>query len=245
MTLSIRTVLCAAIALAGGTAAASGLQVAPVSLTIPPAHNAEGLWLSNTSDNVVHAQVRVYHWTQEGGTDKLTATHGLVISPPMLQLDPSGQQLIRAIRLGAPPSGANAAEDSYRVIIDELPVDAQGKKGLQFVLRYSVPIFVEPIGALARAPQLAWTLRREGENTILEVSNSGGTHAQVADLSFTTATGHRIQVANGLLGYVLAGAQVHWVVKIPVEELTTGGTWEAMINGTTAIQKIPLPTESH
>lgn len=235
-----RVLLLAGLWLACGAALASGLQVAPVSLTIQPTQNAEGLWLSNTGDNVVHAQVRVYHWTQEGGADQLTASRGLVISPPMLQLAATQRQLVRAIRLGAPPSGAGAVEDAYRVIIDELPVDSEGKKGLQFVLRYSVPVFVEPAGAPASAPQLHWSLQREGDKTMLDVSNSGGTHAQVADVTFIDASGHRIDVAKGLLGYVLPGAQMRWAVKAPAAALAGGGTWEAMINGTTAPQNIPL-----
>ncbi len=235
-----RVLLLAGLWLACSAAFASGLQVAPVSLTIQPTQNAEGLWLSNTGDDVVHAQVRVYHWTQEGGADKLTASRGLVISPPMLQLAASDRQLIRAIRLGAPPSGVGAVEDAYRVIIDELPVDSQGKKGLQFVLRYSVPVFVEPAGAPASAPKLQWSLRREGDKTMLDISNSGGTHAQVADLRFTDASGQRTDVAKGLLGYVLPGARMHWAVKVPAAALAAGGTWEAMINGTTAPQNISL-----
>src|SRR6185312_7277187 len=211
----LRHCLFAALWLVSEIAGASGLQVSPVSLTIQPTQNAEGLWLSNTGDDVVHAQVRVYHWTEEGGTDKLAASRGLVISPPMLQLATDQRQLVRAIRLGAPPSGAGAVEDAYRVIIDELPVDSEGKKGLNFVLRYSVPIFVEPAGAPASAPQLQWSLHREGDKTVLDVSNSGGTHAQVADLSFIDADGHHTDVTKGLLGYVLPGAQMRWAVKAP------------------------------
>lgn len=240
MTLRLRRALIAALSLVGGIAGASGLQVAPVSLKIQATQNAEGLWLSNTGDDPVHAQVRVYHWTQEGGADKLTASRGLVISPPMMQLAVSDRQLIRAIRLGAPPSGAGAVEDAYRVIIDELPVDSEGKKGLQFVLRYSVPVFVEPAGVPASAPQLQWSLHREGDKTVLDVSNSGGTHAQVADVTFTDASGHRTDVAKGLLGYVLPGAQMRWAVQAPATALAPGGTWEAMINGTTAPQNISL-----
>jgi fimbrial chaperone protein len=158
----------------------------------------------------------------------------------MLQLATDQRQLVRAIRLGAPPSGAGAVEDAYRVIIDELPVDSEGKKGLNFVLRYSVPIFVEPAGAPASAPQLQWSLHREGDKTVLDVSNSGGTHAQVADLSFIDADGHHTDVTKGLLGYVLPGAQMRWAVKAPAAALTGGGHWEAMINGSTAPQNIPL-----
>ena len=75
----------------GGAAFASGLQVSPVTLTLSPTQAADGLWLSNTGDNVVNAQVRVFRWTQEGGEDKLTPSRGLLVSPPMLQLPAEGR----------------------------------------------------------------------------------------------------------------------------------------------------------
>ena len=222
-------------------AAASGLQVTPISLTVPATQNAEGLWLSNTSDEVVHAQVRVYHWTQEGGEDKLTPSRGLVISPPMLQLAAGDRQLIRVIRLGAPPNGPGAVQDAYRMIIDELPVDnTAGKKGLQYVLRYSVPVFVEPAGTAAAPAQLSWAIRSEGGKAVLEVANSGGTHAQLAKLSFTDAAGRRTELTPGLLGYVLPGAQMRWVLKPPAKVFAGGGTLETLINGRTVQQNISL-----
>jgi fimbrial chaperone protein len=59
----------AALAMASSFAHASGLQVSPVSLSLQPTQNADGLWLSNSGDALVRAQVRVYHWTQEGGEE--------------------------------------------------------------------------------------------------------------------------------------------------------------------------------
>jgi fimbrial chaperone protein len=213
------------------TAFASGLQVAPVSLTLKATQNADGLWLSNTGDSVVHAQVRVYRWTQEDDADKLAPTRGLVVSPPMVELAVGERQLIRAIRLGAPPTGG--AEEAYRLIIDELPVHEPKQKGLQYVLRYSVPVFVEPAGTLATPPQLQWALEREGDKTLLEVANSGGTHAQIADVAYTDAAGQRTDIARGLLGYVLPGVHMRWAVKVPAAALSDGVRWEAMINGKT------------
>ncbi len=109
-----RMLLCS-LALVSNISIASGLQVSPVSLSLEPKQNADGLWLSNTGDGVVHAQVRVYHWAQDGGEEKLEPSRGLVISPPMMQLAAGDKQLIRVIRVGAPPNGAGAIEDSYRV----------------------------------------------------------------------------------------------------------------------------------
>ena len=236
-----RLLACVAL-LACAATSASGLQVAPVSLTLTSSQNADGLWLSNTGDNVVHAQVRVYRWTQEDGADKLAATRGLVASPPMVELAAGERQLIRAIRLGAPP--ADGAEEAYRLVIDELPVHDPKQKGLQYVLRYSVPVFVEPGGAPATPPQLQWALRREDEKTLLEVSNTGGTHAQLADVSYTDAAGKRSDIARGLLGYVLPGARMRWAVRVPAAALTDGGRWEAMINGKTD-QSITLAKRPH
>nr|WP_274708929.1 fimbria/pilus periplasmic chaperone [Variovorax sp. S12S4] len=140
-------------------ASASGLQVSPVTLTLQASQNAEGLWLSNTGDTVVHAQVRVYQWTQEDGAEKLTPSRELLVSPPMVQLDASARQLIRVIRTGVP---AGPVEGSYRVIIDELPVEMKEKKGLQLVLRYSVPIFIAAAGARAVARTPAHMVASQG-----------------------------------------------------------------------------------
>lgn len=229
-----------AVALLGNATAAafaSGLQVAPVSLTLAATQNADGLWLSNTGDNEVHAQVRVFRWTQENDADQLAPTKELLASPPMIELPAGDRQLIRAIRLGAPPAGN--AEQAYRLIIDELPIESQQRKGINYVLRYSVPVFVQPAGAAPSAPELQWALRRDGDKTLLEVSNSGGTHAQLADIAWTDAAGKRELVAPGLLGYVLPGARMRWAIKAPPGALAGGGQWNAMINGQTD-QSLPL-----
>jgi len=227
-----------------GSASASGLQVAPTTLSLKATQNADGLWLINTGDNVVHAQVRVYHWTQNDQGDQLAASRGLVISPPMLQLAAGDRQLIRVIRTGALPSGTDAVEDAYRLAIDELPIDVEGKRGLQFVLHYSVPIFIEPTGTTKVPPQLRWDLQRHGEQVMLQVSNHGGTHAQLAALSYIDNAGHRTDINPGLLGYVLPGATMQWMLKPPATAFSAGGTLEAMINGEKAAQNLSLADRS-
>lgn len=239
MTLRRTFALPAALALAGSLAHASGLQVSPVSLSLQPTQNADGLWLSNSGDALVRAQVRVYRWTQEGGDDRLEPSRGLVISPPMLQLDPEGKQLIRVIRAGAPPP-SGASEEAYRIAIDELPSQDPGRKGLEFVLHYSVPVFVEPAGAPTSAPALHWTLQRDGEHAVLEVANAGGTHAQLSGLAFVDAAGHRTEVAAGLLGYVLPGATMRWMLKPPATTFAAGGTLEGKVNGDATTQNVTL-----
>ncbi|WP_028605969.1 fimbrial biogenesis chaperone [Ottowia thiooxydans] len=232
--------------LLGASAAnAAGLQVAPVTLTLQSSQQADGLWLTNTDQAQLDAQVRVFRWTQQDGQEQMEPTRELVISPPMLRLPAGERQLVRVIRSGPPP--AATAESAYRVLIDELPLPrtegASGGegKGLKFVMRHSLPIFVSPAGAPPSAPQLKWTLRSEGVQTLLEVANSGGTHAQLADLWFTDSTGNRLSVHKGLLGYVLPGATMRWQLQLPAAATAASGRWQVLLNGRTTEQEIAPP----
>ncbi|WP_267120372.1 fimbrial biogenesis chaperone, partial [Xanthomonas sacchari] len=127
---------------AAGAAVAASLQVAPTSVSLRAEETAQGLWLSNSGDVPLRAQVRVFRWQQRDGEDVLDPSDRIALSPPMLQLAPHARQLVRVIRLDPAPA---AGEDAYRILVDELPSqDASGNAsaGLQFVLRYSVPVFL-------------------------------------------------------------------------------------------------------
>lgn len=233
--------------LASSGAMASGLQVSPISLSLQAKENASGLTLSNTGDDVVHAQVRVYQWSQDEKGDQLTASRGLLASPPMIELKPGEQQLIRIIRASAPPSGIGAVESSYRLSIDELPIpSAEQKTGLQFALSYSLPVFVQPVGVQQTAPKLRWTytVQPDGKQVTMRVSNSGNGRAQLAKLSIDDATGNNIEINPGLLGYVLPGATMQWTLKVPPNELKNSGKIKVMINGTDTIQNVTLDSPS-
>ncbi|HEY0231591.1 MAG TPA: molecular chaperone [Dokdonella sp.] len=237
-----RRMLSMALFAIAGSAGATGLQVAPTSLNLAASQNADGIWLSNTGNTSLHAQVRVYEWTQEAAADQLKPSHGLAISPPMLELAAGARQLVRVIRVGAPPVGSEAA---YRIIVDELPIDepasspapdatqaASASKGaLTFVLRYSIPVFVAPGGDAAIAPKLSATLRRDEGKPTLEVGNSGSMHAQLGNLIFVDAAGKRRELVPGLLGYVLPGQTMRWPIDAPDGVLAQGGSLQSRING--------------
>ncbi|MBN3820438.1 fimbria/pilus periplasmic chaperone, partial [Paraburkholderia sp. Se-20369] len=124
--------LCAASA---ATAPAATLQIAPVTLELPPSVMAAGVTLSNSGVQPIYGQVRAFRWTQENGDDVLTPTDSLAASPPLLQIGANADQLIRLVRtLRATP----AAEESYRVLIDELPAPGTpAQNGITIRVRYS------------------------------------------------------------------------------------------------------------
>jgi fimbrial chaperone protein len=237
-----RGLLAAAMAVVAGFAGASGLQVAPVGLEFRPSNSAQGLWLTNTGSEPLHAQVRVFHWTQADGKDELSPTQALVASPPMLALAPGAQQMIRVIRLSSEDKGT--AEDAYRLLVDELPEPAaQQQTGVRYVLRYSVPVFVQSASMpdpAAVASSLQWSLIRDGASATLQVHNSGIAHAQLSDVVLSPPAGTPTTVSTGLLGYVLPGMTMRWSLKIPAAQLPPGTQLKAAINGKPVEQTLAL-----
>ncbi len=212
--------------MAGGTQAAS-LQVAPTSLQLTPRQNADALWISNSGTAPVSVQARVYRWTQRDGRDSLEPTTDLTVSPPMQSLAAGQQQLLRVVR--AQPE-APAMQLSYRVIVDEVPTLDPERRGMQFVLRYSLPVFVQPAGGqpLRHDLQAGVTAQADG-SLVLEVHNRGNSYAQLADLA--AGPPERPQVFQpGLVGYVLSGQSMRWPLKIDPARMAGATLW-AKING--------------
>lgn len=225
-------VACSLLALPATSPAAS-LQVAPTSLQLTARQNADALWVSNSGTAPVQVQVRVYRWTQQNGQDQLQPTDELQVSPPMQALSAGQQQLLRVVRTDpqAPPQ-----QLAYRLIVDEVPGLDPQRSGMQFVLRYSLPVFVQPTEP--GTPRLQARLVTLGDGRpALEVHNEGRAHAQLADVGIGTP--ERPQVLHpGLLGYVLAGQTMRWPLEVPPARLA-GATFLARINGESA--QTPLP----
>lgn len=240
---AVAAVAFAVLALAGTDAGAASLQVAPTSLSLPPETRAEGLWLSNSGTDPVRVQLRLFRWTQVDGRDVLEPTRDLVVSPPMQTLAAGQRQLVRLVRTGgAPPT----AQQAYRVIVDELPDTDPGREGLQFVLRYSIPVFLLPPATQPAAAPAITTRFVTGSDGMaaLALENRGTLHAQVADLAYTGSDGTARAVLPGLVGYVLPGQRMQWSLKAPATDFR-GGRFSARINGDAAEQALPLLDDAH
>jgi fimbrial chaperone protein len=149
----------------------------------------------------------------------------------MLELAPGARQLVRIIRTGGASSGAN--EDAFRVLVDELPQAAQAQSsGLQYVLRYSIPVFVAgaPASDADVAATLHWSIEREGSGATLVVRNAGTRHAQISDFELHGG-GDALESATGLYGYVLAGITMRWPLKTTPDRLGGPLSIKAKING--------------
>ncbi|RQU10469.1 molecular chaperone [Burkholderia cenocepacia] len=190
---------------------AATLQITPVTIELPPSVAAASMTLSNPGGRAIYGQVRTYRWTQENSTDVMTPTDALAASPPLLRIDANAEQLIRLVRTSR---GTPAAEESYRVLIDELPAPGTPvDNGVTIRLRYSVPVFVEPDAAPA-SPRLDWRVEPDGTGMRLAVDNRGGRRAQISAVRLVDARGGVHEVTRGLLGYALAGSTRRWPLKL-------------------------------
>jgi fimbrial chaperone protein len=197
--------LLSALVLAGQALGAT-LQVSPVKVDFAPQQHAAALLLKNPGDKPVYGQVRVFSWGQADNAEQLSSNSTLAVSPPIIQLAPGGQQLVRLIRR---ESGDTSQEQSYRVLIDEIPQPSALKhNGVVLRMRYSVPVFVAPAGEAKN--HLLWQVVRENNRWLLRVDNLGRRHAQVGALEVQDTAGRSVQLSKGLLGYVLAGRRKQW-----------------------------------
>lgn len=213
----------------------------PVDPVIEADERAAALWLENPGKAPITLQVRIYAWAQADGKNAYAEQDVVVGTPPIVTIAPGAKQLVRLTRTVAAPT---AAENAYRVVIDEIPVaSAERAAGaaVSFRMRYSIPLFTYGSGAsppatasrpaapkhAPPAPVLRWKVVRDATGMSLEISNSGPVHARITQASLLAGTA-RQPLAEGLLGYVLPGQAMRWPLAAGQAE---GADLVASVNG--------------
>jgi fimbrial chaperone protein len=201
----------AALLLAGThlPAKAGSLQVDPVLIDVTAASaTASTVTLHNAGTTPINAQVRVFRWSQANGQEKLEPTDDVAASPPVLSIGPNGKNIVRIIRQSKQPI---VGEESYRLLIDQLPDLAQQKNGgINLMVRYSIPVFFG--AANKKSPTLAWSVAVKGDKVTLSARNTGDRRLRISALTLRDASGHRISLGAGLNGYALGQSTKSWIV---------------------------------
>lgn len=209
---------------AGHAVARGQLQAHPTLVELQPSDRAGRLVLANSGDAPVSAQVRVFDWLQRDGEDRLAPTDAIAVSPMITKIPPGGQQVVRVVRLGDAPAGADA---TYRLVVDELPApDASPAGAIELRLRYVVPLFAR--AADGRAPALDCGVSRD----VLACRNAGGRAAQLGATRLVDPAGATAELTDGLFGYVLPGSERRWTLPAPATaSLRAGWRLETRLNG--------------
>ncbi|MDS7929050.1 fimbria/pilus periplasmic chaperone [Acinetobacter sp. V102_4] len=183
---------------------AASIRLSPVSVEILNDQSASSISLYNQSNESTDLQVRVFEWRQNAGQDQLIPTDEIAVSPPFLKLQPNDSYNLRVVRINpAPVSG----EQTYRIIIDELPKPIDNRKadqGINVLLRSSLPLFVVNKDAITK---LTWSIQQEQNISSLMISNVGNRHALLNNLMLVDVTANKSYAikVNTVNGYILAG----------------------------------------
>lgn len=219
---------------------AASLQVSPILIEFTKNEKAKELWLINTGSTDLRAQVRVQDWTQQDGQENLSPSQALVASPMVTRVKAGGRQLVRLIKRS--PNDVNQ-EQAFRIIINELPqenVDQQ-KVNLNVLLQYSIPAFYKsqnPRKTLKGISSLK-DIQFKFEKNTLVVTNSSSSYLRLSQLTYVDKSGNTTDVVPGLLGYVLAGQTMSWLVSKDLH-LDEHGTFKAVVNSDLNEQTLPL-----
>jgi len=237
----LRQFICASIvSLYSLSSLAASLQVAPISVAFSPQEKAKEIWLTNTSERPIRAQTRVLIWSQVAGQDQVNPTRDLVASPSITEIKAGEQQLIRIIRI-APQN--TAVEQTYRLLIDELPSSGQAdaQTGLQLLLQYSIPVFIQPTDSITMHNGLTLLnqVNFQYQNQQLIVKNNAKSHIRISELTYINPNGERIPLINGLVGYALAGQSMRWDIP-ESKKILPNGKFEARINSDGLAQMLPI-----
>ncbi len=208
----------AALLLASFPASSATLGVSPVLVDISMPRTNGKLSLENRGQDHIDIQVRVFRWEMKDGRDHLVPTKDVLASPPMARLKPGTKYTLRIVRVA---KHAVRSEESYRLLIDQLPKPAKRKGShVSFLIRQSIPVFLSP--AAAKGSPLSWSARMEDGKLMLMAKNAGERRAKLSNIKLTTREGELVMQRQGLAGYVLAGSTALW--EHPARERLAPGT---------------------
>lgn len=185
---------------------AASLRVSPVLVDLSAPTATSQLSVFNDATKPLNVQVRIFRWTQKDGRDVLEPAQGVAVSPPIAQLKPGGENMVRIVRTSKKPV---SGEESYRVVVDELPPTARQAITVVMVVRHSIPVFfAQPDAAEA---SVSWSIRSVSGGYQVTAQNRGSKRFKVANLQLKSA-GRTVGEQDGLVGYVLGRSTAQWFV---------------------------------
>jgi P pilus assembly protein, chaperone PapD len=194
-------------------AIAGTLRVAPVRVEVAPNKQFCSLSLSNDGAEPATMQIRGYGWTRDrAGNDLLDQAGGPTVNPSIIAIPAGETRLVRC----SLPNRPSAVEESYRLIIDELPGIDPAPGTIRTLLRISIPVFRAPAGA---SPSIGWAVEpgREGAGRLV-ISNRGNRHSQVLAIILhpKASKAEPVRLTRGF--YLLPGGEA----ELPLPSLTAG-----------------------
>jgi len=194
---------------------ASSFKAMPLRLYLNSKDNTEVLKVVNEGNEKVTVQVSVKSWSQDGsGKDEYSDTDQLIVFPKMTSIEAGAEKVFRVGYRG----GEVVDEKTYRIFVQELPVNKPGATALKFALNLSLPVFVAP--KVVKSEWEIKSLKVEGGEIKVEVKNYGNRHLMVKKITTNGVdrSGKNIFSNEKSGWYTLSGSSREYVVEMPLKD---------------------------
>lgn len=181
-------------------------------LTLDRQHTVTSITLTNGNDVDKVFQAEPVLWQHKDGQDIFQPTTQLIVSPPMFRMRPGARQIVR-IGLAEPDSVAADSEGTYRLFLEEIPQKSEAAKSgvqLNFLLRLSLPLFIQPKSPAAES--LSWSAKSTRDGIVLQVHNNSNVHARISALELLPQGSDQSLRVNNFI-YLFAGETHSWTLK--------------------------------
>ena len=189
----------------------ASLTVAPVRLELSAARPYTILRITNDGSESVRLHARAFRWAFDAKDDVLTATDELLLNPPMMTLRPN---TVQVIRIGLRSRMESSVEETYRLILEEVPAARAKVEGTQIstILKMSIPVFAVPRKAVS--PKLEWSAHRDSNGAVkIVAANHGAAHIQIKRFAVSHVSNREKTQKMEQIVYLLPSQRREWTLK--------------------------------
>ena len=158
--------------------------------------------ISSEEKNILTLQIQTVTWSQDDqGKDQYGDTKDLLVFPKLFKLQPRSERVVRvAFRAKKDPR----REHTYRIFVEELPVEGRGETTITITLKLGMPVFVQP--AQGKDDWSIEGLTLEKGRARVAIGNNGNQHLIVREIA---AEMQRAREGSGRILVVGGPAIVH------------------------------------
>ncbi|MCX7982830.1 MAG: fimbria/pilus periplasmic chaperone [Syntrophales bacterium] len=184
----------------------ANIEINPVKIFLDPQNRIEKIAIKNQDDAEINIRVKAFRWRQgEDGQDKYDETENIIVVPRILKLKPGEEKIIR---IGINQLPKDEQEESYRIYIEEVPIQEGERKGavVKLYMKIGIPVFVTPAKSQPKIEIENPTI--ENKELRFKIINRGNVHRILSEVVVLGKDNHGIEIFNKKIGgwYLLTGA---------------------------------------
>jgi fimbrial chaperone protein len=160
--------------------------ISPIHLNMSVKEPIISFTVTNDSADVITYQINTLSWQQIDGKDTYNETRELVVSPPIVSIEPNSTQ---TFRVGLFNESSHLVEQAYRVVLDDITtyLPDSSKNSLKFIFNHNLPLFYAPV---KRIDSVVWSRCKsavKGTSCLL-IENKGNRHLKLVNFIAVSAT---------------------------------------------------------